>query len=1175
VHLWHADLGTAAVPWLADHQTHRVAVLPAAVCAELALAAGAAGLGAGPRAPVVRHLQLPALLPLSAATEVTTRLTVTGPGEGTVELLARDDLGRWTRYGTARVATTPDPATPDPATPGHAAPVVPDTSDWAEVDLPRVLERDGRRCGAGLRALTGARAAGDTVLAGVALPAEAEPATLFRLHPALAEAALQSVIIAAGPGRDDRPADRRAWLVVAVGSIRVPGDPARARHCLARLSGPDTGSAWLLDGDGAVLAELADVRLRRVPAWAVPVPLADKVFERCWVPVPARERSAAQPEPGTWVLLGGSTPDDAECALAEQLRGRGATVLRADRDDPDAVAGMLGAGAHGVVLLTEPEPAGEPTGADLRRAQAAVAAVLSAVRAVTTGVTGEVGHPRLWVLTGAAAGVTAGERPSPLWYALRAMIRVLAFEDPELRATLVDLDSPLDSVGDAPVAAAVAAELGADTVPGEPVEDELALRGGQRWAGRMVPASVPRPGAGVPLARDGGYVITGGLGGLGLLLAGRLAEAGATRVVLSGRGAPGPDARRALARMRASGTELVVINGDIGEPDTASALVAAATRGGLPLRGVAHAAAVLRDAVATGVTAADLRQVWWPKADGGLHLHRATLGHPLDWWLTFSSAAGFVGSPGQSAYATANAWLDGLAAWRRHAGLPATTVNWGAWAETGGADGTANPVLEPVGAAEGMLALQAVLESGRAATTVMRLDAARTLELFPALARRPFFAALADGVRAAAPDTWPGASGLRAAAPARARALLIGRLTERVASIMGFEPGQLDPAAPLMRLGFDSLMALRMRNAVEQDFGLAFPVPIVLRGASLLEVAAHVAGELGLPQPDQPDVPDVPDQAGESDQADARTSEVDSSGIESSTRDGAGRRPWVPEPDIPIRRILRTGRPGSTPLMLFHASGGTTGVYESLVARLPVDQPVYGLERIEGEPDLVARCRRYLEQITEVAPNGPYLLAGWSLGGVLALETAQQLLAAGAEVDLLMLIDTIVPLAGPDLSHTEVILGRLSRFAEHVRGSYGVDLDLPMRTIAEADEDEQIDIVMERLWTRLPVLGEAALVHQYTSYVDARVGERYRPGPYHGRAVLLRADDPHPLTTALDPRYLRDDLTLGWDAFLSELEVFRVPGDHLSMIDPPHVDVVARRLTEQLAVRAARVGGRR
>ena len=88
--------------------------------------------------------------------------------------------------------------------------------------------------------------------------------------------------------------------------------------------------------------------------------------------------------------------------------------------------------------------------------------------------------------------------------------------------------------------------------------------------------------------------------------------------------------------------------------------------------------------------------------------------------------------------------------------------------------------------------------------------------------------------------------------------------------------------------------------------------------------------------------------------------------------------------------------------------------------------------------------------------------------------------------------------------------------------------------------------------------------HQRTSYVDARVGERYAPGPYDGPVVLYRAQQAQQLTTALDPRYLRQDADLGWASLCRSLEIVLVEGDHLSVIDPPHVQTIARHATRAL-----------
>ena len=187
--------------------------------------------------------------------------------------------------------------------------------------------------------------------------------------------------------------------------------------------------------------------------------------------------------------------------------------------------------------------------------------------------------------------------------------------------------------------------------------------------------------------RDGAYIITGGLGGLGLFLAEKMAAAGCGRIVLSSRSQPNSEALETIELIRAMGADIVVECGDIAEAGTAERLVAAATATGLPLRGVLHAAAVVEDATLTNITDELIDRDWAPKVYGAWNLHQATATQPLDWFCSFSSAAALVGSPGQGAYAAANSWLDAFTHWRRAQGLPATAIAWGAWAEIGRADG--------------------------------------------------------------------------------------------------------------------------------------------------------------------------------------------------------------------------------------------------------------------------------------------------------------------------------------------------------------------------------------------------------------------------------------------------------------------------------------------------------
>ena len=457
----------------------------------------------------------------------------------------------------------------------------------------------------------------------------------------------------------------------------------------------------------------------------------DKIFELGWrrQDLPAGRDGA----PRRWVVLGGGIAQDLAGHLREaghqaDLIPAGAAPVSASETtsltlgiDP-VLTGPIPSttpelGLAGVVLIAPPRPL-DPA--------AAQRLALDVIR-LAAGMPGSP-PPRLWLVTVGAVAVRPGEAGEPGLGTLRGLVRVLALERPALRATLVDLGSVTGAGhrADAGLAAALAAgaagatalaaagEAAADGVAAlaaeliaDPPDDEVAWRDGERLVARLARAQPPVPGPRRPVVRPGGaYVITGGYGGLGLLVARWLADRGAARIVLSGRGGPPPAARAAVAGL---GARAMVVTGDVAEPGVAERLVAAACDGGVPLRGVVHAAGVFRDALAGDVTEAGLRAVWAPKVAGAWRLHEATAGADLDWFVLFSSAAALLGSPGQAAYAAANAWLDAFAGWRRAAGLPATAVNWGIWADIGAAAGIALGGIGPIGPDEGIAALETLL----------------------------------------------------------------------------------------------------------------------------------------------------------------------------------------------------------------------------------------------------------------------------------------------------------------------------------------------------------------------------------------------------------------------------------------------------------------------------------
>ncbi|GLB83044.1 mycocerosic acid synthase-like polyketide synthase [Mycobacterium kiyosense] len=310
---------------------------------------------------------------------------------------------------------------------------------------------------------------------------------------------------------------------------------------------------------------------------------------------------------------------------------------------------------------------------------------------------------------------------------------------------------------------------------------------------------------------DGSYIITGGLGGLGLFLAEKMASAGAGRIVLSSRSQPNRKALETIELIRSMGADVVVECGDIAAAGTAQRLVSAATATGLPLRGVLHGAAVVEDATLPNITDELIERDWAPKVHGLWHLHEATKDTDLDWFCSFSSAAAMAGSPGQGAYAAANSWMDAFTLWRRAEGLPATSIAWGAWAEIGRGTDFAENSGDAIEPEEGAYAFEALLRHNRAYTGYAPVIGSAWLTAFAQ--RSPF----AEAFKSAGKGRSGGSKFLAELAdleqdewPTRLRRMIseqVGLLLRRA----------VDVDRPLSEFGLDSLGNLELRTHIESE----------------------------------------------------------------------------------------------------------------------------------------------------------------------------------------------------------------------------------------------------------------------------------------------------------------------------------------------------------------------
>lgn len=567
-----------------------------------------------------------------------------------------------------------------------------------------------------------------------------------------------------------------------------------------------------------------------------------------------RAPDAARPaaDEGGWLVL----HDGDDCGLGAQLgarlrdEGRAARVVRVVHDRPAAPAELDLRGPEPLLgLLADARAAGAPVrhvvflcGGRALEPEAGAAEVEQALRPATRGALhviqalarARADAARLWLVTrdavpAGASPALAGLAQAPLWGLGQAAL----LEYPDVVAGLVDLDARPD---------AREAETLLSGLRASDREPCAAWRGGRRHVPRVVRAELP-PAAELSLDGAASYLVTGGLGTLGLRVARWLVGQGARRLLLVGRGAPGPEVRRALAELTAAGAQVDVAQADVAD-EAALARALAPVRASL--RGVVHAAGAPGYAPLAQLDAATLDAVTRAKTLGAWNLHRLTAPLDLDFFIAFASIASVWGARLQAHYAAGSAFLDALAHHRRARGLPALSVDWGPWAEGGMTTPEAATLLRRIGVetlapADALRALSRLHASGLAQAALARVDWRRFTESYEAVGQRSLLERLAT----------------RDDPPAAGPAPLVARLAgldpagraEQVEVFLRAELGRVlelpDPAAVerdqgFFALGMDSLTALEFRRRLEAALGRALPAGLVFEQPDLAALTRFV-----------------------------------------------------------------------------------------------------------------------------------------------------------------------------------------------------------------------------------------------------------------------------------------------------------------------------------------------
>ena len=730
-------------------------------------------------------LEAPIVLPDNDTVEM--QMLLGAPDESgrrPVTFSARTGREPWQRYASAIMA------------PQEAAPPASDDATWppasaVPVDVSgvyEVLADRGYRYGPVFQGLRGAWLDGADVLAEVVLPESAQPGPeMFGLHPALLDAVMHAKLFGATAGD-------QAGVVVAFSwsGVRLHRGGAGRVRARLRTGANGTLAIEVSDPAGNPVASIAELRTR---------------------PITERPRARGQ---GLWSLEWTEIPTNAvdapDCAVV------GADVLALGADafrgwDELSVAVDAGRPMPDLVFIATPTVHGGP----VDQVHAALAQMLSWVRAWLARP--EWSGTRVVVATGPEQDALA---PA----AVRGLIRSAQNENP---GRLILLDHDGTSRPEA-VYAAIATN-----------EPEVSVRDGGCWVPRLVAAAVPEDASWHPSA-DGTVLITGGTSGIGAEVARHLVvEHGVTRLLLvsrSGQAAPG--ATELSAELADAGASVSIVACDIADRDALADLLAE-----FPVRGVVHAAGVLADGVIEAMTPEQLDTALRPKVDGGWWLHELT--EDLDLFVTFSSIAGLLGSPGQANYAAANTFLDALIAHRRSLGLQGASIAWGPWAEVGMA---ADPAvaqrtgIPAMPTAQALDLFDAALSAGDPLVAAARID-------LPALRDRagqlpPVLRSLVPASKqhaAQRSSSW--AERVSGLAPTQRTQVLVELVRTQVALVLGHQTtDKIDPNREFKDLGFDSLTAVELRNRITTATGLRLPATLIFDYPTPTALARHLSAEI-------------------------------------------------------------------------------------------------------------------------------------------------------------------------------------------------------------------------------------------------------------------------------------------------------------------------------------------
>ncbi|MFB1483789.1 type I polyketide synthase [Corallococcus sp. RDP092CA] len=881
---FESRLGVDTLPYMDDHRIHGIVVVPSA--SHVSMLVAAAELAFGAASCTLRDVLFPQALALPDAGQRTVQVILT-PGTGSEATFKLISLKGDSLTGDESFSVH---ATGSLGWPDRGAAGAQPHASLEEVRARCGEERTGAafyevmgqheaRLGERFQVIQALWRGNDEAVCELRLPATLGDARDHQLHPILLDGCFQ-VLGGMIPGGNEG-----TYVPFGIERFRFLTKPVGERFwCHARMRRGQGTNVFLdvrLLGDaGEEIAVIEGLQYQQASLGALERALrpshAEWLYAPTWEPRPLAPAARKAPALGgaqPWLVF--TSEGVLGDGLARYAEDRGEPCIRVsvgeaharldethfqlDPSRPEdfarlfedlALQGRTLAGVVHLWSLAAPsvrEEAPDARSALERAQQLGCASVLHLVQALARA--GLARAPRLWLVTRGTQAVGDASPPphaehAPLW----GLGRVLALEHPELSCVRIDLPAEA-SAGDVP--ALVEALESTDG------EDQLAYRAGARFVARLAAHRTTTPPRAVTIREQASYLVTGGLGALGLEVAKWLVAKGARHLVLLGRAPPSSQARIELQALDQQGARVHVVAADVSRAGALSDALASLPSGMPPLAGVVHAAGVLDDGVLDRQSWERFARVLAPKTAGAWNLHVQTRGLALDFFVCFSSAAALLGAPGQGNYAAANAFLDALAHRRRALGLPALSIDWGPWSGAGMAAAgaqrrAASDWLGTVSPEHGLQVLSSLLEQDAPQVGVLPATWAR-LEARAGTA--PFLERFTREKRQPAAPIPHILKQFEAAAPGARKAVLERQAKALVARVLGLRADDLGPRQRFFDLGADSLMAVELKNQLEAQVGHTLRSTLIFDFPTLDALVEHLLAELSGAVPEAPEAP--------------------------------------------------------------------------------------------------------------------------------------------------------------------------------------------------------------------------------------------------------------------------------------------------------------------------------